>query len=231
MEKITFQYSFFTPDVTEVFDLHLDAQTLELIQAPQDHCPAWAELEFHQCPNCPLGGQTHPHCPLAMNMVSLVKRFQHMLSFNEIHLKVVTDERTLSQDTTAQRAISSLMGFVIAASGCPHTTFLRPMVRFHLPLSNEIETIYRTTSMYMLAQYFLKKDGKAVDFELSGLKTFYENLHVVNASIAKRLRAAIDADSVINAVILLDLYAKTLPCVIEESLDEIRYLFASYLDR
>jgi hypothetical protein len=228
MKKITFQYNFNASDLSEVFDLHLDAQKLELIFTPPNPCPTWANLEFHQCPNCPLSVQTHSYCPLAINMVSIVKRFQHILSFNEIHLKVVTDERTLSQDTTAQRAISSLMGFVIAASGCPHTSLLKPMVRFHLPLSTEIETIYRTTSMYMLAQYFLRKDGKAADLELSGLNDFYQNLHVVNKTIAERLRAASDADSVVNAIILLDLYAKALPCVIEESLDEIRYLFTSY---
>ena len=33
-----------------------------------------------------------------------------------------------------------------------------------------------------------------------------------------------------NAIIRLDMFAKTVPMVIEEAMDEIRYLFVPYLD-
>ncbi|MCJ7547084.1 MAG: hypothetical protein MUP30_09740, partial [Deltaproteobacteria bacterium] len=46
--------------------------------------------------------------------------------------------------------------------------------------------------------------------------------------VAKRLRTATEADSAINAIILLDIYTKAIPVVIEESLEEIRYLFAPF---
>ena len=157
MKKITFQYTFIASDFSEVFDLHLDAQKLELIFTPPKPCPAWANLEFHQCPNCPLSVQTHTYCPIAINMVSIVKRFQHILSFNEIHLKVVTDERTLSQDTTAQRAISSLMGFMIAASGCPHTSLLKPMV------NNAV--------FYVIANF---QDIKLASFDPGKIENFFD---------------------------------------------------------
>ena len=52
----------------------------------------------------------------------------------------------------------------------------------------------------------------------------------VNAGLAERLREATHEDSTLNAVVLLDVFAKTLPMVIEESLEELRHLFApSYL--
>jgi len=82
--------------------------------------------------------------------------------------------------------------------------------------------------MYMLAQYFRKKDSKAPDFEMEGLEKICNHIEVVNAAISKRLRAASQTDSVVNAVILLDLFAKALPWAIEESLKELDYLFQPY---
>lgn len=83
--------------------------------------------------------------------------------------------------------------------------------------------------MYMLAQYFLEKKGKTVDIELQGLRQIYINIHLVNSTIVSRLRVASKTDSSINSIIMLDMFAKAMPYVIEEHLDEIRYLFAPYL--
>jgi len=105
------------------------------------------------------------------------------------------------------------------------------MARYHLPLANDHETIYRAASMYLLAQYFLKKEGKPVDFELEGLKEIYHNIQLVNYTIAERLRVASKTDSVLNAIVELDMYAQTLSFVIEESLEELHSLFAAYLKK
>ena len=101
---------------------------------------------------------------------------------------MITTERKISQMTTAQKGISALMGLIIPSSGCPHTTFFRPMARYHLPLANREETIYRATSMYLLAQYFLNKDNKPIDIELKGLVQIYKNMELVNITMAERLR-------------------------------------------
>jgi len=229
MKPITIQYHFTSSDVSEVFHVNLDARTLALIDDFPDNLPSWAKLDFHQCPHCPLSTRTHPYCPLTANIVSVVKRFEHLLSYHSIHLKVVTDERVISQDTTVQRAVSSLLGLISATSGCPHTAFFRPMARFHLPLATEDETIYRVASMYMLAQYFLNKSGGRADFEQKKLSAFYENIQIVNGSIARRLQNASKTDSVVNAIILLDIYAQTLPYSIEKSFEEIRHLFEPFV--
>lgn len=230
MEIITIQYRFIFPDRSENFDVILDARKIELINDSTRPFPQWVNLDFYQCPNCPVDIRQTPHCPLSANIFRLVTRFAHTMSFNEVHLEVISAERVISKDTTVQRALSSLMGLVIASSSCPHTHFFKPMARFHLPLSSEQETIYRMSSMYMLAQYFRKKDGKAPDFEMIGLEKICNNIEMVNAAISKRLRAASETDSVVNAVILLDLFAKALPWAIEESLKELDYLFKSYSD-
>ena len=54
-------------------------------------------------------------------------------------------------------------------------------------------------------------------------------MHTLNTAVANRLRAASKTDSSVNAIILLDVYAQTMPFVIEDSLASIRYLFTPYL--
>jgi hypothetical protein len=229
MKKYSIQYTFKLPDGSqEWIDLALDRDTMQLTGNESDARPAWTKLEFHQCPNCPLSPKEHPHCPLALSLVPLVERFDGLLSHDTIELEVVTEERKITQTTSAQRGISSLMGLVIATSGCPHASFLRPMARFHLPLASKEETTYRATSMYLLAQYFLRNEGASADLELDGLSKIYRELGTINSAIAERLRSATTSDSSVNAIIVLDVYAKTVEMVIEESLGRIRHLFAPY---
>jgi hypothetical protein len=229
MGTMTIRYYFTLPEgVREVFNLQLDAQGLELVGTMPEAMPSWTKLDFHQCPNCPLTPDTHPHCPLAAHLVDIVERFEGLVSYSEIQVDVMTAERFVTQETTVQRGMSSLMGLVMATSGCPHMAFFKPMARFHLPFASAEETVYRATSMYLLAQYFLHKEGHHADLALTGLREIYNNIEVVNVSVAKRLRTATEADSAINAIILLDIYTKAIPVVIEESLEDIRYLFAPF---
>jgi len=208
------------------FSVCLDGDSLESLSSPEDP-PPWTELSFHRCPNCSLREQVH--CPLALQLVEPVRLCSGLVSYEELLLRVETPERDFLRETSAQRAIASLMGLLIGASGCPHTTLFRPMARFHLPLSNEEETIYRATSMYMLAQYFAWQRGQSPDIHLEGLKQAYREMHIVNLHIAKRLWAVVKEDSSVNALILLDLFSKALPDTIADSLEEIRYLFEPFL--
>ena len=122
MDTIPIKYCFTLPDGTEqVYDLQLDRENLELRGNTQESIPSWVNLDFFQCPNCPLSTKIHPHCPLVLNFVS-----------------------------------------------------------------------------------------------------------ILNKAVAERLRAATETDSSVNAIILLDVFAQALPFVIEESLEEIRYLFAPF---
>ena len=229
METFNIQYKFTLPDTSsETFNLQFDPEDLVLLNNMPSTLPSWTDLDFFQCPNCVLDPDLYTYCPLSANLVSIVRRFKGLLSFDKVTIDVSTAERTVSQKTTVQRGISSLMGLIIATSGCPHTAFFRPMARFHLPLSSKQETIYRATSMYLLAQYFLNKEKNQADLELDGLKQIYENAQIVNISIAERLRAASDSDSSVNAITLLDMYAQSLPFAISDSLEDIKYLFTPF---
>ncbi len=230
MDEIKIRYCFnLGREQQEVFDLQLDARSLEVINVPCRNLPAWTRLEFHQCSHCPLDSKAYPDCPVAVNLALVIGRFDHVVSHDKVDLEVITDERHVSQHTTVQRGISSLLGLLFAASGCPHTAYLKPMARFHLPLASKEDTIFRAAGMYFLAQYFLRKAGKKSDPELDGLKKIYANLHLINKKIAERVRGVTRTDSSVNAVILLDMITHLMPFIIEDHLDEIRHLFTSYL--
>ena len=232
MNSVIIEYSFRLSDYkTEEFRVELDPAKLNLLVKIPDNPPAWTELDFHQCPNCPLQADSHRYCPLALSIVDIVEHFDHVLSYDRIHLEVLTEGRHISQETSAQQGLSSLMGLLIAVSGCPHTEYFKPMARFHLPLASRDETVYRAVSTYLLAQYFIHREGREADFELEGLKKIYDNIQEVNYSVAERLRAASKADSPVNAIVILDTYAKAIPFLIEDSLDYIKYLFNPYIEK
>jgi len=228
MDLIEIRYVFRFNGLHEKVDIQLDAASLELVNKPGGNLPAWAHLDFHQCPHCPLDTDIHEFCPVAGCLVDVVERFDKILSYDEVDLEVITSERKVFQHTTAQRSLGSLLGILFPASGCPHTAFFKPMVRFHLPMATREETIFRATGMYLLAQYFLEKHGQNVDVDFDGLTHIYENLNILNIHMADRLRGATQTDSSINAIIMLDVFTHALPFVIEDQLEEIRNLFTPY---
>jgi len=226
MKIISVRYIFDLPEGRQVqMDIQLDSQRLNIINNCPDVLPKWAALDFYQCPHCSLSVTTHTHCPLAANLVNIINHLDTLHSYQQIRVKVIMENRTITQNTTIQKGLSSLMGLVIATSGCPHTRFFKSMARFHLPLADEDETICRVTSMYLLAQYFLKNEGKPANFDLKGLMELYDNMHIINKTIAKRLRAASKTDSAVNAIVLLDVFTCVLPLSIETCLQEISYMF------
>lgn len=212
----------------ETFNLKFNSDTFELLDGDDDSLPKWTRLDFHKCPHCPLDSAVVPTCPVAKSLSKVVNRFDDIFSYHEIELEVVTDERTVISKTTAQRGISSLLGLIFAASGCPHTSYFKPMARFHLPLSSEDETIFRVAGMYLLAQYLLSKEGRDCEFDFENLKKLYDNLHLMNTMIADRIRQVVTTDSSVNGIILLDMLTKLMPIAIDSKLQDIHELFSQY---
>ena len=228
MSPIDIEYRFDLDDgQCETFKAVLDSETLLILPPFTELFPSWCALEFNQCPNCPL--TEAPQCPAAVNMVGLVERFDQLLSHDRTTVRVTMAERTICSHTSIQRGICSLMGLLMATSSCPLTAFFKPMARFHLPFASMEETIWRATSIYLMAQYFYDKSGNTPDLSFDGLSTIYRQIQIVNSSFAKRLRYACSYDSMINAIVLLDMFAKSMPDAIETSLEQLRDLFTPYL--
>jgi hypothetical protein len=223
--KVTYQFDD-GAGLNEIFAVKLDESGHSI---PPVEKPGWTQLSCHQCENCPLKESEHQHCPAALSLVDLLPIGEKLMSYDTLNVTVITEERTVIQRTAAQRAISSLMGLLLAISGCPITAIFQPMARFHLPFANEDETIYRVTSMYALAQYFVHWDGREMDLSLDSLTKTFAEIQNVNKAMAKRLREATTTDASTNAIIILDTYAHAVPFFVEDSLDNLRDLFEPYI--
>jgi hypothetical protein len=230
-DTFTITYKFTLPDASEeTFNLQFDSQTIAIINQSQDTPPAWTELEHHQCPHCPLTHETHPYCPVAMNLVTAIDRFDHLMSFDRMFVEVTSSKRHVAADTSAQEGISSLMGLLIAGSNCPMTHFFKPMARFHLPFSNKDETLWRATSTFLLARYFTNQGLQPSDMSLDGLVKIYDDVTQLNDYMVERVRSATAKDSAVNALVHLDVFAKFLTPPLEDALDQIKHIFSPFLE-
>ncbi len=229
-KPIVFNYKFeFKDNFEKELNVELDPITLYLIRTPKSQSPEWTALNYCKCPNCILDEKNHPFCPIAENLVELVDFFRDMISYDEVNLKIQCEEREYVKLTTLQQGISSLIGIYMVTSGCKIMEKLKPMVRYHLPFASMWETEYRVLSMYLLAQYFLYKRGKAPDWDLKYLFDIYTNVQMVNRSICQRLSNIKVQDAALNALIKLDIFAKRISVSLDRNvLDELEGLFGSY---
>ncbi|MET0536106.1 MAG: hypothetical protein ABW171_17960 [Steroidobacter sp.] len=231
MSKVVLTYRFTFPDSQErVFELEMDRDSAELSPPVVSDPPPWTALTFNQCSGCPLNSVETPHCPAALHLSGVIDGFTDLVSYDKVRVTVETEERSVVATLPAQQALASLMGLVMASSGCPRTAVFRPMARFHLPFSSESETAYRVASMYLLAQHYAARDGAPADITLNDLERVYRGVHSVNRGMALRLRAASRQDAIVNAVVLLDVYSSLVPAAIHDILAEIKPAFAALLD-
>jgi hypothetical protein len=219
-------YRFDLPDGSQkCLDFTFDAADFRLCNEAPETPPFWTELKFNQCANCPLDAAEHPHCPVALHMASAIEPLKALVSFDTVGVTVTQAERTIYAETTAQQALSSVLGLIMATAGCPWTDRFRPMARFHLPFASEVETVYRCVCMFLLAR---ELTGATPPGGFAPLERLYENLHVVNRDMSRRLGAATRTDPARNAMALLDAYTTLLPAALELSLEELKPLFDAW---
>jgi hypothetical protein len=225
-QELHIRYQFDLPDGSKKHvDLNFAAADFRLSNPTPIDPPFWTELKFSQCANCPLSTAEYAHCPAALHMAPAVESLKALVSFDLVGVTVTQAERTVHAETTAQQAMSSVLGLVMATSGCPWTDRLRPMARFHLPFASEAETVYRSVCMFLLARELVGV-GEAHGF--AELTELYENLHVVNRDMSRRLGAATRTDPARNAMALLDSYTTLLPAALESTLKELKPLFDAW---
>jgi len=220
------EYEFrFTDGNVKKFDIELDPDTVTLSLTKTDVKPAWTKLDFHQCVCCPLDVESHPNCPIAVNIAELVEEFKEAISSDTCEVCCKTPERTYMKETSIQEGLFSIFGIIMATSDCPIMNFFKPMARFHLPFSTLDETIFRSTSIYLLRQYFEFKKGNPPDLELQKLDQHYERVQEVNQGIIKRTEDIANRDADKNAIIILNALAQMLSVEIEDGLNSLGYLF------
>ncbi len=229
---ITYSYKFrFDSGRVVSFPVRLNYSDLSLADPPPENPPFWTALDYRQCPNCTLNIDRNPYCPVARSLSHIIEFFKDSVSYHQVELTIVTEERNFSRLTTLQQGISSLLGIYMVSSGCPILEKLKPMVRFHLPFATPEETTYRAASMYLLAQYLKCTRGKKPDWDLTGLIKIYDRVQQVNIAFAKRLMGIQNKDASLNAVVILDNFGNFIKLSINhEMLSDMLKYFAPLME-
>jgi hypothetical protein len=230
MEKqdpFQFHYQFqFEDGYTKDYHIALDPKTLSLI--PADHrqnISEWTRLNYNQCSNCPLAIDTHPFCPIAVNIMELVETFKNVLSYSDCTVMCESEDRTYLKKTSIMEGLSAIFGVIMATSDCPIMNFLKPMARFHLPFASVEETTVRAASMYLLGRYFKSKDRQDMKIDFKSLENHYAQVKLVNEGIIKRIRNVSTEDADKNAIVTLHSLSLFLSMEIDYSLSSLEYIF------
>jgi len=226
-ETVTIKYSLKSADIDFSVDLIFDKNDFSLLNLNEGKND-WTRLAFHKCSHCSLDQEESPYCPLARTIDSVIAKIHNLLSYDEVHARVEYKNRVVSADITVQRALSSLLGLIIPASGCPHTRYFRPMARYHQPFADTEEKIYRATTMFLLAQYFIHKNCGCIPTDFSRLETIYNNVHIVNTQICKRLREFCENDSTLNAITILDTLTLSIHSALKHDLQKFESYFSAF---
>lgn len=195
------------------------------LETPVEPAPDWTALNFHTCDGCPLAGTGAAACPFALGLSGFIERFDTRDSFDPVRIEVTTAQRVISSQRSLQQGMAALVGLVGATSGCPRLAFLRPMARFHLPFASEEETLFRVFSSFLLGAYLRSGGSGALSLDVDELRRHSAEVEQVNRAMANRLRAAFSKDAVVNAIVILDIFAQAVPYVVDDALKELRYLY------
>jgi len=212
------------------FHITLDPLTLTMMPASPEPYPPWTQLSYQQCTCCPLSPKTHLYCPIAVNITELVDRFKDILSHKNCVVVCETVDRTYSKKTSAMEGLTSVFGIVMATSDCPVMNFLKPMARFHLPFSSVEETTARSTSLFLLSQYFEYKKGRVNSFDFDKLEKSYARVQLINEGLLSRIRSLGNRDADKNAIITLHSISQFLSMEMDFSLTAIAHLFERAID-
>jgi len=225
---ITYQFKF-SDGATRALTVRLGTPDMTLVVEPSADEPDWIKLEFHQCPNCTFNSAEHRDCPVARGLAPVNDAFYDRVSYEVVDVVVRDAARSYMKTCPLQEAVSSLMGLIMATSGCPHLDKLRPMVLTHLPFTTAKQAFYRVTSMYLLAQFFRERRGQTPDWRMRDLARAFEEIREVNSAFARRLRESQTEDANLNAIVKLDCQADMASFLIEvEQWDDFENLFQSY---
>ncbi len=228
-DSLWIEYAFKLVDRTENSDFKfaviLDKDSL-IAYAPEGSRESeWTQLAFSKCDICPLDEKKVRNCPIAYNLSGLFIAFKDVFSIEKADITVNTIDRSYFKHDTIQQGLRSIFGIYMAASGCPHMTVLKPMVRFHLPFASIEETVYRHASNYLLGQYYDFMDNNKGDFLFEELKKKNEAVDSVNHGICRRIENVNEGDATKNALTILNVAGLMVNLELESKLDSLKYLY------
>lgn len=188
----------------------------------------WTLLNNSKCSNCPLNDEER--CPAAVSIEQIVDDFRSLPGYKKATIRVKTRERTVEKYTGLEEGVRSLMGLVMANSGCPILSKLKPMATTHLPFSSQNEFIIRSVGTYLLRQYYRFHDGKEVDWELDGLIQLNQQLQLVNQAMWQRIHDACEGDSNLKALLSFFALSSSVSYSLESQLQKLKPNFMEQSD-
>lgn len=182
----------------------------------------WTELGYCQCPNCPLKVSEHPHCPAALDLQRVIETFARENAYQKVKVRVETPQRIFEKHCSVEEGLRSMMGLVMATSGCPVLGEMKPLASNHVPFSNNDEFVMRSVSLYLMQQYFRLRDHKAPDWELKGLVERSKRLQAVNQALWQRIHVVCEGDSSLKALLSFFSLASSITFSLEAQLGKLR---------
>lgn len=182
----------------------------------------WTRLEYQQCTNCPLSTREHERCPAAVDLQRVVEDFRGLPAFRKAWVHVRTEEREYSKLVNLEVALRSLLGVIMATSGCPILGRLKPMARSHLPFATDNEFVLRTVSMYLLRELFKLRDGGTPDWELGELTRDFSALQLVNQALWHRIHDVCAGDTNLKAFLGFFSLSSSMSYSLDTQLEKIR---------
>lgn len=184
----------------------------------------WTRLEYHRCTNCPLNPLEHPSCPAAVDLKTVVEDFKGLPAFRKAWCHVRTEDREYSKLVNLEVALRSLLGVIMATSGCPVLGRLKPMARNHLPFASDNEFVLRTVSMYVLRELFKHREGRAADWDLSNLTQDFAQLQLVNQALWHRIHDVCAGDTNLKAFLGFFSMSSSMTYSLDAQLEKVRPL-------
>ncbi|MFP4260016.1 MAG: DUF6901 family protein [Opitutales bacterium] len=222
----TIRYIFEVDEKTLRFEINIDPEKAPPATAEATtELPHWTRLDHEQCACCPLRTETTPHCPAAVRLHQALEAFRDLNSINQVRLTVETSQRSYVHPCDLQSGLNSMIGLIMATSGCPVVGKLRSMATFHMPFCSFPETLYRSVSAYLVKQYFIHQEGGEPDWTLEGLKSFYDELESLNQAFSARIGEIERSDAISNAMIMFFSTSIVAASAIEEQLEEYKDYF------
>ena len=192
---------------------------------PEEELADWTKLEFEQCEGC--RWDKTDRCPVAVKLMGPAKAMSEMRSFDNVDVSVTTPDRTYSKGSTAQEALGSLFGLVMAQSGCPTFEPFKGLAWFHLPFANRQETLFRLASSYLLRQFMAGEEPRHEDGMMLDIQGIYADINHTNRGITQRLLKGLEpeSNSMLNAIIILDSNSSVVSYSVEQGFKELRERF------
>ena len=201
--------------------------TLETLADPEnqtfkkDHLPAWSRLEFNKCSNCTLKSSQNSHCPAAVSLKDIIGQFSQIPSTETTRMRVKIAAKVIEKSVDIQTALRVVFGLKMSLSGCPILGQFKMLGKLHLPFADMEETVLRTISM-MVINRLREQRGESIEFKLSELEAFYRDVGTVNKDFLKRIRAVVEEDSNLNALVILNSFSQYAGFCVRDLVDKIK---------